>query len=77
MSNLNILSGGAAQGLVGSLAPAFKVQTGLDIAGAGVAVVIRVTFWDALAMGQFLAGSGRHRRFRVSNFAQTPPSARP
>ena len=33
MSNLNILSGGAAQGLVGSLAPAFKAQTGFDIAG--------------------------------------------
>jgi hypothetical protein len=24
---------------------------------------------------QFLAGSGRHRHFIVSNFAQTPPSA--
>jgi molybdate transport system substrate-binding protein len=33
MSSLNILSGGAAQGLVGSLAPAFKAKTGLDIAG--------------------------------------------
>jgi molybdate transport system substrate-binding protein len=33
MSRLNILSGGAAQGLVGSLAPAFKARTGLDIAG--------------------------------------------
>jgi molybdate transport system substrate-binding protein len=33
MSSLNALSGGAAQGLVGSLAAAFKVQTGLDIAG--------------------------------------------
>ena len=33
MTALNILSGGAAQGLVGSLAPAFKAQTGLDIAG--------------------------------------------
>ena len=33
MTRLNILSGGAAQGLVGSLAPAFKAQTGLDIAG--------------------------------------------
>ncbi|MGA7807360.1 molybdate ABC transporter substrate-binding protein [Bradyrhizobium sp.] len=31
--NLNILSGGAAQGLVASLAPAFKATTGLDIAG--------------------------------------------
>ena len=33
MSRLNILSGGAAQGLVGSLAPAFKAQTGFEIAG--------------------------------------------
>jgi molybdate transport system substrate-binding protein len=33
MSALNILSGGAAQGLVGSLAPTFKTQTGFDIAG--------------------------------------------
>ena len=33
MSSLNILSGGAAQGLVGSLAPAFKEKTGFDIAG--------------------------------------------
>jgi molybdate transport system substrate-binding protein len=33
MSNLNILSGGAAHGLVASLTPAFKAQTGLDIAG--------------------------------------------
>jgi len=33
MSALNILSGGAAQGLVGSLAAKFKEQTGLDIAG--------------------------------------------
>lgn len=31
--NLNILSGGAAQGLVTSLAPAFKVRTGCYIAG--------------------------------------------
>jgi molybdate transport system substrate-binding protein len=30
---LNILSGGAAQGLVGSLKDEFKVKTGLDIAG--------------------------------------------
>jgi molybdate transport system substrate-binding protein len=30
---LNILSGGAAQGLIASLAPKFKAQTGLDIAG--------------------------------------------
>jgi molybdate transport system substrate-binding protein len=33
MSSLDILSGGAAQGLVGSLTPAFKAQTGFDIAG--------------------------------------------
>lgn len=33
MNSLSILSGGAAQGLVGSLSPAFKAQTGLDIAG--------------------------------------------
>jgi molybdate transport system substrate-binding protein len=33
MSHLNILSGGAAQGLVASLAPAFKTKTGLNIAG--------------------------------------------
>ena len=33
MSSLNILSGGAAQGLVGSLAADFKAQTGFDIAG--------------------------------------------
>jgi len=33
MNSLNILSGGAAQGLVGSLAPAFKGQTGFEIAG--------------------------------------------
>ena len=33
MSALNILSGGAAQGLVASLAPKFKAQTDLDIAG--------------------------------------------
>jgi molybdate transport system substrate-binding protein len=33
MSSLNILSGGAAQGLVGSLAPAFKALTGFEIAG--------------------------------------------
>jgi molybdate transport system substrate-binding protein len=33
MNSLNILSGGAAQGLVGSLAPAFKARTGFDIAG--------------------------------------------
>jgi molybdate transport system substrate-binding protein len=33
MSHLNILSGGAAQGLVASLAPKFKEHTGLDIEG--------------------------------------------
>jgi molybdate transport system substrate-binding protein len=33
MDSLNILSGGAAQGLVGSLAPAFKAQTGFEITG--------------------------------------------
>ena len=33
MSKLNILSGGAAHGLVGSLAPTFKAQTGCDIEG--------------------------------------------
>ena len=33
MTALNILSGGAAQGLVASLAPKFKAMTGLDIEG--------------------------------------------
>ena len=33
MTSLKILSGGAAQGLVASLAPTFKDQTGLDIEG--------------------------------------------
>ena len=33
MTSLKILSGGAAQGLVASLAPAFKEQTGLSIEG--------------------------------------------
>src|SRR6476620_12054628 len=33
MTTLNILSGGAAQGLVASLAPPFKDLTGFDIAG--------------------------------------------
>lgn len=33
MSHLNILSGGAAHGLVASLAPQFKAITGLDIEG--------------------------------------------
>ncbi len=33
MNSLNILSGGAAQGLVGSLAAAFKTQTEFDITG--------------------------------------------
>jgi len=33
MTDLNILSGGAAQGLVGSLAAEFKARTGFDISG--------------------------------------------
>jgi molybdate transport system substrate-binding protein len=33
VSALNILSGGAAKGLVANLAPKFKAQTGLDITG--------------------------------------------
>ena len=33
MSSINILSGGAAQGLVASLLPAFKERTGCDIVG--------------------------------------------
>jgi len=33
MTSLNILSGGAAQGLVGSLAAKFREKTGLDIGG--------------------------------------------
>ncbi len=33
MASLKILSGGAAQGLVASVAPAFKAMTGLDIEG--------------------------------------------
>lgn len=33
MAGLNILSGGAAHGLVASLAPRFKLETGFDIAG--------------------------------------------
>lgn len=33
MNTLNLLSGGAAQGLVASLAPTFKAMTGFDIAG--------------------------------------------
>jgi molybdate transport system substrate-binding protein len=40
VSQLNILSGGAAQGLVGSLAPDFKAQTGFEIAGEFGAVGI-------------------------------------
>jgi molybdate transport system substrate-binding protein len=40
MNSLNILSGGAAQGLVGSLTPAFKALTGFDIAGEFGAVGI-------------------------------------
>ncbi|MBV9458033.1 MAG: substrate-binding domain-containing protein, partial [Bradyrhizobium sp.] len=33
MSQLSILSGGAAHGLLASLTPAFKARTGFDIAG--------------------------------------------
>jgi len=33
MNTVRILSGGAAQGLVGSMAPAFKADTGFDIEG--------------------------------------------
>ncbi|TMJ49064.1 MAG: ABC transporter substrate-binding protein [Alphaproteobacteria bacterium] len=33
MTSLSVLSGGAAQGLVASLAPKFKAQTGFDITG--------------------------------------------
>jgi len=33
MTSLNILSGGAAHGLVASLAPRFKAETGFDISG--------------------------------------------
>jgi molybdate transport system substrate-binding protein len=40
MTSLNILSGGAAQGLVASLANAFKARTGLDITGGFGAVGI-------------------------------------
>lgn len=40
MNSLNILSGGAAQGLVASLTPAFKALTGLDIVGEFGAVGI-------------------------------------
>mgnify|MGYP003694228861 CR=1 FL=1 len=54
MSTLNILSGGAAQGLVGSLAPAFKAQTGFDIAGEFGAVGVMA---DKLRK----AYAGRHR----------------
>ncbi|MDI1265140.1 MAG: substrate-binding domain-containing protein [bacterium] len=38
MSHISILSGGAAQGLVGSLAPAFKAETSFDIEGEFCAV---------------------------------------
>jgi molybdate transport system substrate-binding protein len=38
MNTLNMLSGGAAQGLVESLKPAFKALTGFDVAGAFGAV---------------------------------------
>ena len=40
MSHLNILSGGAAQGLVGNLAADFRAQTGFEIAGEFGAVGI-------------------------------------
>ena len=40
MNRLSILSGGAAQGLVASLAPTFKTRTGLDIEGGFGAVGI-------------------------------------
>jgi len=40
MSSLNILSGGAAHGLVASLTPAFKALTGFEIAGEFGAVGI-------------------------------------
>lgn len=40
MSTLNILSGGAAHGLVASLTPAFNAQTGYDISGEFGAVGI-------------------------------------
>ena len=33
MNSMNILSGGAAPGLVGRLAPPFQAETGFDIAG--------------------------------------------
>src|ERR1700754_4202084 len=33
MNTINVLSGGAAQGLVGSLAAKFKTSTGFDIGG--------------------------------------------
>ncbi len=38
MTTLNVLSGGAAQGLVGALSAPFKQKTGLDIGGAFGAV---------------------------------------
>ena len=52
MSSLNILSGGAAQGLVGSLAPTFKALTGFDIAGE---------FGAVGAMADKLRNGVRHR----------------
>lgn len=48
MGNLNILSGGAAQGLVKSLAADFKSRTGLEIAGEFGAVGVMA---DKLRMG--------------------------
>jgi molybdate transport system substrate-binding protein len=49
MSTLNILSGGAAQGLVASLAPRFKAETGFDISGEFGAVGVMA---DKLRQGQ-------------------------
>ncbi len=49
MSTLGILSGGAAQGLVASLAPRFKAETGFEIAGEFGAVGAMA---DRLRQGQ-------------------------
>jgi len=49
MTSLNILSGGAAHGLVASLAPRFKRETGFDIAGEYGAVGAMA---DKLRQGQ-------------------------
>ena len=59
MSRLNILSGGAAQGLVASLTPAFKALTGFDIAGEFGAVGVMA---DKLRQGT--PGRNRPRRPR-------------